>query len=234
MSTGPPPRTRWRRSSRRRTSSPRVRLGARPTRTGWTSTSTARRNSGAVRNRPRRRPCSFVHIPLTAQKKVIGVMVFCQHQSPAFVRDAQVILDLVQNQVTIVVDNARLVRGHKAAGDNRRADQDLQPPVLPGAVREGVHALGPLQHRVQPHHAGHRPLQERSTTPTATSAVTRYSRVWRPSSRAAFAPWTWSHGTAARSSPFFCPRPAGSRRCRPPRGFDGRLRATSSWAPTRA
>ena len=51
---------------------------------------------------------SYVHIPLTAQKKVIGILTLCQHQSPSFVRDAQAILDLVQNQVTIVVDNARL------------------------------------------------------------------------------------------------------------------------------
>jgi diguanylate cyclase (GGDEF)-like protein len=56
----------------------------------------------------RERTYSFVHTPLTAQKKVIGVLVLCQYQSPAFVRDAQAILNLVQNQLTIVVDNARL------------------------------------------------------------------------------------------------------------------------------
>jgi two-component system, cell cycle response regulator len=54
------------------------------------------------------RAYSFVHIPLTAQKKVIGILVACSYQSPAFARDAQAILNLVQNQVTIVVDNARL------------------------------------------------------------------------------------------------------------------------------
>ena len=54
------------------------------------------------------RPYSHAFIPLTAQKKVIGLMAFFQPQSPAFVRDAQIILGLVQNQVTIVIDNARL------------------------------------------------------------------------------------------------------------------------------
>jgi two-component system cell cycle response regulator len=51
---------------------------------------------------------SFIHIPLTAQKKVNGVLMACSYQSPAFARDAQTILNLVQNQVTIVIDNARL------------------------------------------------------------------------------------------------------------------------------
>jgi two-component system cell cycle response regulator len=54
------------------------------------------------------KPFSYVHVPLTAQKKVIGVLVLSQYQSPAFARDAQLILDLIQNQVTIVIDNARL------------------------------------------------------------------------------------------------------------------------------
>jgi two-component system, cell cycle response regulator len=54
------------------------------------------------------KPYSCAEIPLTAQKKVIGMLALFQHQSPAFVRDTGVILALVQNQVTIVVDNARL------------------------------------------------------------------------------------------------------------------------------
>jgi two-component system cell cycle response regulator len=54
------------------------------------------------------KPYSHAYIPLTAQKKVIGIMAFFQYQSPAFVRDSQVIMGLVQNQVTIVIDNARL------------------------------------------------------------------------------------------------------------------------------
>jgi len=54
------------------------------------------------------RGLSLVHIPLTAQKKVMGVLVLCKRQSLAFVREAQAILDLVATQVTIVVDNARL------------------------------------------------------------------------------------------------------------------------------
>jgi two-component system cell cycle response regulator len=54
------------------------------------------------------RSYSYVHIPLTAQKKVNGVLMVCSYQSPAFARDAQMILNLVQNQVAIVVDNSRL------------------------------------------------------------------------------------------------------------------------------
>ncbi len=54
------------------------------------------------------KPYSHTHIPLTAQKKVIGMLALFQHQSPSFVRDAGIILGLVQNQVTIVIDNARL------------------------------------------------------------------------------------------------------------------------------
>lgn len=54
------------------------------------------------------RTYSNVHIPLTAQKKVIGLLMLSHPASPAFARDAQSILKLVQNQVTIVIDNARL------------------------------------------------------------------------------------------------------------------------------
>lgn len=54
------------------------------------------------------RPYSSAQIPLTAQKKIIGMLALFQYQSPAFVRDAGTILALVQNQVTIVIDNARL------------------------------------------------------------------------------------------------------------------------------
>ncbi|MHB8894521.1 MAG: diguanylate cyclase [Candidatus Geothermincolia bacterium] len=54
------------------------------------------------------KPYSSAQIPLTAQKKVIGMLALFQHQSPSFVREAGVILGLVQNQVTIVIDNARL------------------------------------------------------------------------------------------------------------------------------
>jgi diguanylate cyclase (GGDEF)-like protein len=45
---------------------------------------------------------------LSAQKKIIGILVLAHHSGPAFNRDAQAILKLVQNQVTIVIDNARL------------------------------------------------------------------------------------------------------------------------------
>ena len=51
---------------------------------------------------------SYVRIPLTAQKKVLGVLLLSHYASPAFARDAQMILNLAMNQVTIVVDNARL------------------------------------------------------------------------------------------------------------------------------
>ncbi|MBU2689074.1 MAG: diguanylate cyclase [Actinobacteria bacterium] len=54
------------------------------------------------------RSYSCAHIPLTAQKKVIGLLALYQYTSPSFVREAGLILALVQNQVTIVIDNARL------------------------------------------------------------------------------------------------------------------------------
>ena len=54
------------------------------------------------------RSFSHIHVPLTAQKKVIGLLMVSHYASPAFNRDAQMVLKLVQNQVTIVVDNARL------------------------------------------------------------------------------------------------------------------------------
>ena len=54
------------------------------------------------------RAFSKVHVPLTAQKKVIGLLVLAAPASPAFTRDAQNILRLINSQVTIVVDNARL------------------------------------------------------------------------------------------------------------------------------
>lgn len=62
--------------------------------------------SGGEQGEPR--GFSHVHIALTAQKKVIGVLVLSQYVSPSFVIDAQKILDYVQNQITIVVDNARM------------------------------------------------------------------------------------------------------------------------------
>ena len=54
------------------------------------------------------RSYTHVYVPLTAQKKVIGVLALSQYTSLAFARDVQMILKLIQNQVTIVVDNARL------------------------------------------------------------------------------------------------------------------------------
>lgn len=54
------------------------------------------------------RELSCVDLALTAQKKVVGVLVLGHHAGPAFDNNARDILGLVQNQVTIVVDNARL------------------------------------------------------------------------------------------------------------------------------
>lgn len=54
------------------------------------------------------RELSCVELPLTAQKKVVGVLVLGHRAGAAFERSAADILGLVQNQVTIVVDNARL------------------------------------------------------------------------------------------------------------------------------
>lgn len=56
---------------------------------------------------------SFIHTPLTAHKKVIAVMVVAGPPTPAFRRDAPGILNLVANEVTIILDNARLYEDAK-------------------------------------------------------------------------------------------------------------------------
>ncbi len=55
----------------------------------------------------------FTHIPLTAQKKVIGVFVLAAPSTPAFKRDAPHLIKLAQNEVTMVLDNARLYEAAK-------------------------------------------------------------------------------------------------------------------------
>jgi len=55
-----------------------------------------------------KRTFAIANIPLTAQKKVIGILLLGSPASPVFLRHAQRILGIVQNQVTIVIDNARL------------------------------------------------------------------------------------------------------------------------------
>ncbi|RJP26661.1 MAG: diguanylate cyclase [Actinobacteria bacterium] len=56
---------------------------------------------------------AYVHIPLTAHKTVIGVLVVSGPPTPAFRRDAPVILNLVSNELTMILDNARLYEGAK-------------------------------------------------------------------------------------------------------------------------
>ncbi len=56
---------------------------------------------------------AYVHIPLKAHKTVIGVLVMAGPPTPAFRRDAPAILNLVSNELTMILDNARLYEGAK-------------------------------------------------------------------------------------------------------------------------
>lgn len=56
---------------------------------------------------------SFTHIPLTAHKKVMGVLLLAGPPTPAFRRDASGILNLICNEVTMILDNARLYEDAK-------------------------------------------------------------------------------------------------------------------------
>ncbi|MEW6553823.1 MAG: diguanylate cyclase [Actinomycetota bacterium] len=56
---------------------------------------------------------AYVHIPMTAHKTVIGVLVVAGPPNPAFRRDAPVILNLISNELTMILDNARLYEGAK-------------------------------------------------------------------------------------------------------------------------
>ena len=56
---------------------------------------------------------AYIHIPLTAHKTVIGVFIMSGPPTPAFRRDAPAILNLVSNELTMILDNARLYEGAK-------------------------------------------------------------------------------------------------------------------------
>jgi diguanylate cyclase (GGDEF)-like protein len=56
---------------------------------------------------------SFFHLPLTARKKIIGVLLLAGPPTPAFKRDAPSLLKLVEHEFTVVLDNARLYEGAK-------------------------------------------------------------------------------------------------------------------------
>lgn len=51
---------------------------------------------------------AYVHLPLTSHNKVMGVFLVAGPSTPAFRRDAPSILNLVRNELTMIVDNARL------------------------------------------------------------------------------------------------------------------------------
>ncbi len=59
-----------------------------------------------------RAPACF-HVPLTAQKKIVGVLLLAGPATPAFKRDAPALLNLILNEVTMVLDNARLYESAK-------------------------------------------------------------------------------------------------------------------------
>ncbi len=61
--------------------------------------------------KPQKLTC--IHIPLTAHKQVIGVLVVAGPPTPAFRRDAPAILNLVSNETTMILDNARLYEDAK-------------------------------------------------------------------------------------------------------------------------
>jgi diguanylate cyclase (GGDEF)-like protein len=56
---------------------------------------------------------AYVHIPLTAHKAVIGILLVAGPSTPSFRRDAPGILNLVRNEITMILDNARLYEGAK-------------------------------------------------------------------------------------------------------------------------
>jgi two-component system cell cycle response regulator len=51
---------------------------------------------------------TYIHTPLTAHKKVIAILSVSGPPTPAFRRDAPGILSLINNEVTMILDNARL------------------------------------------------------------------------------------------------------------------------------
>ena len=54
---------------------------------------------------------AHIHIPLKARDRVAGLLVLINYASRPLSRAAQGILNVIQNQVTIVIDNARLYEG---------------------------------------------------------------------------------------------------------------------------
>jgi diguanylate cyclase (GGDEF)-like protein len=54
---------------------------------------------------------AHIHIPLKARDRVAGLLVLSNYASRPLSRAAQGILNVIQNQVTIVIDNARLYEG---------------------------------------------------------------------------------------------------------------------------
>ncbi len=54
---------------------------------------------------------AHIHIPLKARERVAGLLVLSNYASRPLNRAAQGILNVIQNQVTIVIDNARLYEG---------------------------------------------------------------------------------------------------------------------------
>jgi two-component system cell cycle response regulator len=58
-------------------------------------------------------PASYIHTPLTAHKKVIAVLSVAGPPTPAFRRDAPSIFNLINNEVTMILDNARLYEDAK-------------------------------------------------------------------------------------------------------------------------
>lgn len=55
----------------------------------------------------------FIHIPLTAQKRVFGILLAAGPPTPAFRRDGPGILSLISNEITMILDNARLYEDAK-------------------------------------------------------------------------------------------------------------------------
>jgi diguanylate cyclase (GGDEF)-like protein len=58
-------------------------------------------------------PPAYFHIPLTAQKKTMGALMLSGPASPAFKRDTPAFLNLILNEITMVLDNARLYEAAK-------------------------------------------------------------------------------------------------------------------------
>jgi len=57
------------------------------------------------------RDYAHIYVPLKTHDRVVGLLVLSNYASHPLGRTAQSILNLVQNQVTIVIDNARLYEG---------------------------------------------------------------------------------------------------------------------------